>query len=145
MTEIKGELWDHYGASGYTILITTNGTVTKQQKCVMGRGCALEARGRFPGIDLELGKKIRAHGNIVQPLRGGSIYSFPVKHHWSDDADPRLILTSACELALIAYENSHQRFILPRPGCGNGHLSWENEVRGLIGDFLPDNVVVITK
>jgi len=31
---------------------------------------------------------------------------------------------------------------LPRPGCGNGHRTWE-EVKPLL-DGLPDNVWVIT-
>jgi hypothetical protein len=54
MKEIAGELWDHHKA-GVVIAITTNGYVKGNGACVMGRGCAKEARDSFPGIDLGWG------------------------------------------------------------------------------------------
>lgn len=104
---------------------------------------ALQAKGRFPGIDLELGQKIAKEGNVVYPLQGRLIYSFPVKHHWSEKADLHLIALSAVSLAAIATVRKSETFVLPRPGCGNGQLYWD-DVRKLLIKILPDNVLVIT-
>jgi hypothetical protein len=46
------------------------------------------------------------------------------------------------EFATLRYPN--ERILLPRPGCGNGGLAWE-QVRPVLIDVLPDNVVVVTK
>lgn len=40
-----------------TVVITTNGTVKGDDACVMGRGCALEAKLAFPGIDHRIGNR----------------------------------------------------------------------------------------
>ena len=39
MKEITGDLWDYYRRPMHTICITTNGTIKKNGKAVMGRGC----------------------------------------------------------------------------------------------------------
>ena len=50
----------------------------------MGRGCALEAKQHFPGIDLKLGRLLQEHGNramrLAQLSDGSVLGSFPVKH-----------------------------------------------------------------
>jgi hypothetical protein len=143
MREILGDLWD-YGLPAI-VLITTNGTVKKPSgECVMGRGCALEAKMRFPGIARRLGQQIKDHGNRVHVLEPGKIWSFPVKHNWWDTADLALIAQSAQELAAEAVTRDTVRFILPRPGCGNGKLGWW-QVRPVPEKLLPDNVFVIGK
>lgn len=143
MREIHGNLWSWYGKPSIIVLITTNGIVTPNGRCVMGRGCAEEAKIRFPGIDLELGGKIRIGGNQMYPLVGGLVWSFPVKRDWRDKADLGLIATSASQLGDMALKRGEEHFVLPRPGCGNGGRTWE-EVEPVI-DFLPDNVLVIAK
>lgn len=142
MREIVGDLWDFYGKSGFIVCITTNGFVKKNGEAVMGRGCAKEAKLRFPGIARLLGESIKKGGNHITPLRVG-LLSFPVKKGWWEDADLELIKRSAYELKNLAVVDSITRFILPRPGCGNGNLKWE-EVKPLLVD-LPDNVWVIRK
>lgn len=143
MKEIHGELWSHYAKPNTTVLITTNGIVTKDGRAVMGRGCALEAKNRFPGIDVELGRKIAQDGNVMHALDGGLIYSFPVKEHWRDNADLHIIALSAAFLAGMATVKRLETFVLPRPGCGNGRLLWR-DVGKLLRLLLPDNVLVIT-
>ena len=143
MKEIFGELWSYFAKPSTTVLITTNGTITKDGKCVMGRGCAAQAKVRFPGIDAELGRRIAANGNVMLPLEAGLIYSFPTKHNWYEKADLTLIAQSARQLANLAvFDRPSGIYILPRPGCNNGRLRWE-EVKPVIA-FLPDNVWVIT-
>ena len=72
---------------------------------------------------------------------------FPVKNHWRDKADPGLILRSATQLAWLAeeigYKDRWKRVVMPRPGCENGGLAWEN-VRPLIENRLDDRFVVVT-
>lgn len=142
MKEIKGELWDYYDKPDHVICITTNGIVKKTGECVMGRGCAFEATRKVPGIAKVLGQHIKSHGNVPAFLVR-NILSFPVKHHWIEEADLQLIEKSAMWLDAFAELHPMTTFILPRPGCGNGRLTWEI-VKPVI-EFLPDNVWVISR
>lgn len=143
MKEIVGDLWDFYAKPSTIILITTNGKVRRDGRAVMGRGCAKEATQRFADIAKTLGELIEQYGNIVQEIRIG-VWAFPVKHSWEMDADMELIKSSARQLAEHATDLANLTFILPRPGCGNGRLGWE-DVKKVIEPILPDNVWVITK
>lgn len=145
MKEIQGELWDYYGKPDHVVCITTNGTVKANGEAVMGRGCAAEAKERFKGIARELGGLIQSYGNNVMELRKreGPLLSFPVKHNWWEEADLKLIERSAGKLWVHADDSPEVNFILPRPGCGNGGLKWE-DVKPVI-EFLPDNVLVISR
>ena len=134
--------------SAFHICITTNGDVNARGHAVMGRGCALEASKKIPGFSRALAYVIKKYGNHVYrmdaQLQGLSrVLVFPVKYHWHEMADLSLIRRSARELAEICALTANSIFILPRPGCGNGHLNWE-DVREVIAPILPDNVWVIT-
>lgn len=153
MKEVFGNLWT-YPAD--VRVITTNGTVKKNGEAVMGRGCALEARRRFPGLAAQLGEALSLHGNHVHVLRRRMnldnqtveipCMTFPVKHNWNDKADPVLIQQSANELvAFIDKQESWKpkTIVLPRPGCGNGGLKWE-DVQPILASILDDRFHVIT-
>jgi hypothetical protein len=146
MIEVQADLWKEAEAHQAVVVITTNGSVRTDGCGVMGRGCALEARGRFDGIDKRLGEVIRTQGNHVALLwdAGPVIYSFPVKHMWHQRADVRLIEQSARELADMANRMGFERVVMPRPGCGNGRLRWP-DVKPLLEPFLDDRFVVVTK
>lgn len=151
MKEVTGNLWT-YPAT--VRCITTNGFVKKNGECVMGRGCAREARDFFPTLAHELGLLIQLHGNNVhslgafeEPISADGyfeLFSFPVKHRWNQDADPELIVRSATQL-FEAIDKKYQNCViaLPRPGCGNGSLNWE-DVRPLLEPILDDRFHVIT-
>jgi hypothetical protein len=146
MIEIKGDLWDYYGKPNYATFITTNGFVKRNGEGVMGRGCALEAKQRIPWIAKTLGDSIRSNGNVPQLLQHyPPLFSFPVKHNWWERADLALIELSISHLRnillTIGWENT--KFILPRPGCGNGQLLW-TDVKPLFVS-VSDRVLVITK
>lgn len=149
MIEITGELWDYYGRDGFVVCITTNGFVKADGNCVMGRGCAREARDRFKGLAHQLGGIIRAQGNychwlITPGFTNPVLMSFPTKHNWWEESDIELIKQSAYSLSLSANQMQDYTFILPRPGCANGGLKWE-AVKPAIESILPDNVWAITK
>ncbi len=143
MKEIQGNLFDllqDYDA----ICITTNGAVKKNGECVMGRGCALTAKTLWPPIAKRLGDLILQNGNITQKLgEVGScrIIAFPVKHHWAQKADLELIRKSAEQLVEIS--QYCERVLIPRPGCGNGQLNWE-EVKPILEEILDDRFYVIS-
>ncbi len=150
MIEVVGDLWTYkpQGKPLSTIVrcITTNGFVKNSGEAVMGRGCAAEAKDRIPGLALSLGSWIRVHGNIVMgPVtsRLTTILTFPVKHRWMEDADLELIAKSSEALRSIALKSPGLSFILPKPGCGNGRLKYEQVKPILIR--LPDNVYVIDR
>ena len=161
MREIRGNLWDWYSKPGTTVFITTNGMVRKDGAAVMGRGCALEAKQRFPGVEYLLGRLLKdgcpcdtckelgfdllPHNRIhsLHPLAEG-VATFPVKHKWFEEADLALIQSSVEQMQKLLWflDAAMPTFVLPRPGCGNGRLTWE-QVRPLLEE-LHDNVLVIT-
>lgn len=145
MKEIKGNLWD---VPSDAICITTNGTLRRDGSCVMGRGCAAEAKLYHPKIDFLLGAGIKKHGNCVLWFKDLKIFSFPVKHNWWEKADIDLIVTSANQLKssvdnLTSQGVKLENVVIPRPGCGNGQLKW-TDVKPAIEDILDDRFSIIT-
>ncbi len=150
MIVVRRNLWDLAGTA--VLCVTTNGFVNRAGAAVMGRGCAREARDRFPGIDLALGAAIRANGSRVQAIWAEPlIVAFPVKptsaacadpardvvSHlaarfragdvvpgWACKADLAVIERSAAELAEAADRAGWTSVAVPMPGCGAGELSW---------------------
>lgn len=160
MKEVRGNLWTWMPGDGWNVthrVITTNGFVKKDGTAVMGRGCALEAKNMFPGIALQLGNLLRWKGNHVHHVfthgtEFWELVTFPVKHNWWEMADMELIERSARELVeLLDFEAAQviegywqpQRVVLPRPGCGNGQLRWE-DVKPVLEKILDDRFYVIT-
>lgn len=146
MIEVRGDAWKEcvkYDA----LCITTNGAVKTNGECVMGRGIALEAKKRFPQLPGILGYMIKSYGNHVHKLgvlnNKVALLSFPVKHHWKDKADIELINRSAQELVQLANRAEWERILLPRPGCGNGKLSW-SDVKLVLNKVLDDRFHIIT-
>ena len=144
MKEIYGDIWELI-ADADACCLTTNGSLVRMSqgrwRGVMGRGVARQARDRYPDLELRLGTHIGTYGNHVGILHKNLI-AFPVKHTWDQRADLKLIARSADELATLVRDRQWQKVLLPRPGCGNGGLSWEH-VRPLLVDRLPDSVSVV--
>lgn len=155
MLEKRGDLWTFQ--VDYRC-ITTNGFVKKNGEAVMGRGCAKQAATRWPGLPRVLGDLIHEYGNVTQEigystLTDGEIkhcawdlVSFPVKHHWREKADLALIERSAHQLVELVNEEpdpDEVEVVIPRPGCGNGQLDWE-DVEPVIEPILDDRFTIIT-
>lgn len=145
MKEAIGNLWDFY-AAGHKIVITTNGMIKRNGDCVMGRGCALEAAKRFPKLPGELGFKISCAGHQrVWWWADYNLYTFPTKHNWREKADIELIARSARQLAScvpVSCDYSQKDIVVPRPGCGNGGLRWQ-DVKPVLDAILDDRFVSI--
>ena len=155
MIEITGDLFKQTNAS--VIVITTNGVVRNDGRAVMGAGVAKQAVQMFPSCASLLGRSIKNHGNVVRHfadfnmrisrelLRVIPFVSFPVKHHWSDRADIQLIKESAYDLHMLGRMRGWRFVAMPRPGCGNGRLDWETEVKPLIAPILSSDRFVIVE
>jgi hypothetical protein len=142
MREVFGDLFSYVGRKGFILCITTNGFIKHNGEGVMGAGVAKQAAELFPDLPRLLGQSLRVRGNVVSLLTP-QILSFPVKWKWMEDADPKLIEKSAKELKRRAELQPDVKFILPRPGCGNGKLEWESVKTLLESIQLPDNILVI--
>ncbi len=143
-------------ASQSAVIITTNGTLKQRMpgkgqvgiapRGVMGRGCAKQAKDRYPWMERRLGELLVAQGNHVHILCHELtlvLVSFPVKHEWHERADLELIAQSAQELRIMADTYEWTRVLLPRPGCGNGGRTWD-EVRPILESYFADDRFVVT-
>lgn len=122
-------------------VITTNGVVRRDGACVMGRGVALQAKRLFPGIEYEIGRGIKEYGNVPYMMATYSVITLPVKHRWDQPADPVLIRQSLVLLTRLPYAGA-DTVVLPRPGCGNGQLLW-NDIRPICEELLNWRFTVI--
>jgi len=156
MIEATGDLWAA-AKSADALCITTNGYIKANGCGVMGRGIAKQAKSRIPAIERLLGQHLRDNGNHTgmltmvhyasalpgDPTEGVYVlYALPVKHTWEQPADINLITRSCRELVDIANELHLHRVLLPRPGCGNGGLTWD-VVKPIIAPILDDRFTVM--
>lgn len=145
MKEERGELFTA-GEDADATVVTTNGVVKGNGRAVMGRGTALRAANYFPNLSYKLGKAIKEGGNHVYVFEFDdverAIVTFPVKVHWREPANLDLIARSAAELVVVADSYNWQEVVLPRPGCGNGKLEWE-DVKAVIESLLDDRFTVV--
>lgn len=140
--EVVGNMWD-IEADAYCI--TTNGFVKKNGKAVMGAGCAKEAATKWPLLPKVLGYHIQQEGNRVWCWgENPKLVMFPVKHNWWEKADMDLILESAYSLMAFVTMENWKKVLLPRPGCGNGKLNWE-DVKAELWPILDERVWIVSK
>jgi hypothetical protein len=151
MLEITGNIFDRDSWSQQpqtkqlALCVTTNGIIKTNGDAVMGAGIAKAFALVHPQLPKILGQKLTESGNQVHYLLNMSnvhILSFPTKHHWRDRSSLTLITNSARTLAELANLKPDCTFVLTRPGCGLGGLSW-SMVRDAISPILFDNCWVI--
>lgn len=142
MLETVGDIWEH-ADRGEMIVITTNGSLSRDGRGIVGRGVAKQAALRFPGLVQILGRLIAEQGNHVFDL-GGGVISFPVEETAWSLPDPGIITRSAQELRLLADRSGWDRIVVPRPGCGGGGLTWK-EVRPLLEPCFDHRFLVISQ
>ena len=142
MLETVGNIWE-YAGQGNVLVITTNGSLTRDGRAIFGRGVARQAALRFPELADELAKLLAEQGSHVFDL-GNGVVTFPVEETPWTLPDLRIIARSARELRLLADHSGWQRIIVPRPGCGGGGLSWK-EVKPLLESCFDHRFLVIDK
>lgn len=146
----KGNLWDFANKTGYRIFIMSNGTVKQNGANVMGRGCAKEAKDRFPELPLVLGELLKkwykAQDTTTPPILWLEAYNlgvFPTKFQWYAKADLALIAESAKALRDMADEyHWSEKIVLPWPGCGSGGLK-RQDVEPILKKYFDDRFIII--
>ena len=126
MKELSGDIWIQAEKRKAYVVVPTNGTIKANGCAVMGRGLAKQAARRFPKLPKIIGTRIKLHGNVITVNPRMRIVTFPVKHNWWERANLALIFTSADCLVDVALLAPNKTFLIPRVGCGNGRLSWNN-------------------
>lgn len=146
-----GDIFDLPKKRDEAVCITTNGIVKTNGCAVMGAGIAKQANMSFHGLAKDLGGLLTQYGNRVYDMgfRKDSItgnwiriITFPTKHNWRDKSDLSLIRTSAEQIIDICDGRGIHTCYLTRPGCANGGLDWETQVRPLIEPILDDRFVI---
>lgn len=138
--ESTGNIFD---ANADAVCVTTNGIVCSTD-AVMGAGIAKEADMRY-NLKAALGQKLKSHGNHVYDMGlfgNKHIVTFPTKHHWRAESDITLIKQSCHELVALADSNNWKKILLPPVGCGCGGLSFEKDVKPVIGAILDDRFTI---
>lgn len=155
MREAQVDLWAEPADAK---CITTNGFIKNNGNLVMGAGVAGQAQTRWPELPRVWGefysnkKGYHRVGACTQDeppdvFAGPDVgdfwlVSYPVKYNWYEEADLFLIERSAKQLVELIELTGWKRVLLPRPGCGNGRLKWE-DVKPVIEPILDDRVTVI--
>lgn len=139
MIELKANLWQ---IPCDVRVISVNGSTNRFGHAVLGRGCALEAKQRYPELPKQLGALLggpeRNHVYYFEPF---GLVTFPVKHRWMECADLALITQSTHELVAMATAQAWEHVALIRAGCGNGQLSW-SLVKPVLEPLLDDRFLV---
>lgn len=153
----KEELWKEQAHPGLYI-VTTNQTLKNDGSLVMGRGAALQAKERIPGIALEAGRVIlewqSKHGQdipygfkIVRPPRPfEGLFGFgilQVKWQYFEGATTQLIACSMGMLINYCLSNPEVNVRMNRPGTGYGRLTVK-EVAPLLKNS-PKNLTICYK
>lgn len=142
-----GNMWAAYAAADL-LLITTNATITIRGALVMGWGIARQAKERFPGLDVALGRHIQAlcgsqgiYGLLVSPRwPAAKLGAFQVKQHYSQAASLELIRRSTAALCAWCADQPDAQVALNFPGIGNGRLHRKDVLP--IAMQLPDQVTI---
>lgn len=134
------------------VLVTCNSIIKSNDELVMGAGFAKECVAHDPSLPRRFGKIIKQISYpCIEGLRYGIFISedmyfgaIQTKYHYKYDSSVELIQYSLRLLNTVAFALPFKKFHLPRPGCGNGNLVWERDVKYMcLG--LPDNVFIWSK
>lgn len=127
-------------------VVTTNGVVGTSGNLIMGAGVAKKAMQVHPWLPATLGAWVKEHGNVPFIDVEAGIITLPTKHHWKDDSDINLIVSSVERVVVLVNAlpfPEERRVAMTRPGCGNGRLQW-SDVKDAIKHLLDDRFFVLT-
>jgi len=142
------------------LLLPVNAYIKNDGRAVMAKGCALVARERFRGIDLNWGMelelqgrkrgnygmlKTEARGNypaIIWNKRDVTVVAFPTQWHFIEQADLSLIERSLGVIVTMADYFKWSNVYLPEIGCGAGRRNYREEIKPLLMDYLDDRFTV---
>lgn len=136
----QGNMWTAFDEADL-FLVTCNSTLRKDGEIVMGRGCALQAKRKFPDLPKAAGKWLQNYQHITGDSDYGILIPyatiadasseetklglFQVKHHFSQPAKLELIERSV-DIALTSLDPMYQNVHLNFPGIGYGELDYKS-------------------
>lgn len=167
MKELQKDLFDCLLEDGVdAICVTTNGNFTFQGLAIMGAGCALELKQRYPKTQVNLGRYLKSSGVNVPYIIGAVdskgkfleikkedidnknykclLISFPTKNHFKENSSIELIEQSCNFLVGMANKYNLNNIVMPRPGVGFGKLNWDF-VKQKIENLLDDRFTIVSK
>jgi hypothetical protein len=136
-----GNVWEP-DAVAYRV-VTTNGVRKKDGSLVMGAGVAFYAATRYPDLPKLLGDWVKSYGNRVFIVQKYRILTLPTKYHWKDKSDIGLIQISLKQMVEVVDKFNIEVVYMPAPGCGNGKLDWETQVRPICAQVLDKRFTVM--
>jgi hypothetical protein len=144
MNEIKANLWDIHKDGWNAICCTCNYIVKTNGELVMGAGIAKQFKDKYPWLAKKWGDKVAKHWHedydpqilITLMKQQPHLIYVQTKRHFKDQSDLQLIYDSVELLCLMVYTLGWKKVLLPRPGCTNGGLNWENEVKPKLAPLL---------
>lgn len=131
--------------TGWTLIWTSNSTITSGGNAVMGRGMAKKLAQAFPALKDKESKAlnklpkedskidifnrkvsiVRPQLHLVHKGQYGNIASFPVKRGYWEKADIKIIEHNAIILSKLAKKNPRHNYMINYPGIGAGKLTTE--------------------
>lgn len=137
ITEINKNLWD-FDSEVYYRVITTNGNIKMNGEAVMGKGIALQAAQRYPGLPSKLAIHLKIYGNIPKIFAKYKIITFPTKDKWKEKSTYELISNSCDNLVFLCKYFNIKKIVMPMVGCSNGGLKWV-DVKKIIYEKLDND------
>jgi hypothetical protein len=138
-----GDIWEFYNRGFYAVIPVNIGwkqsTMTSRYLNVMGRGLALQAKGRFPACQEWLGNEYfktfalkKEMGDLawLRVFPGGRLIFFPTKpldkaapwRSWRTKADAAMIGKHLDQLPALITREKIDRVAIPMVGAGLGML-----------------------
>lgn len=152
MKEITGDIVASFYSANYdAVCCTTNMIVKNNGELVMGAGVAKVFAQHFSDLPKVWGERLQngkhKEGFMVTNYNPSVpiLVAFPTKKNWKDNSSTELILQSLSTLEEVTKIMGWKNILLPRPGCSNGGLNWELDVKPLLELRLDERYTIINK
>lgn len=137
---IKGNLF----TSNSKVIVNTVNTVG-----VMGKGIAADFKKYYPEMFQQY-KVLCDNGTFdignlfLYKTSNKWVLNFPTKKHWRGKSTLEYIETGLKKLVMDSSKLQITDIAMPKLGCGNGGLEWENEVKPLIEKYLEKSPINVS-
>lgn len=120
---------------------------------VMGKGCAEVCKRKYPMIYLDYRRRCMrglvkvgrvSNEDIYQQPDGRYIILLPTKDIWQNNSQLSWVETGLAELMNHCLRLNLDTIAIPPPGCGNGGLNFEEEVKPVINELFDAQDIEVT-
>lgn len=137
---INGNLF----TSNAKVIVNTVNTVG-----VMGKGIAADFKKYYPDMFVEYKRRCLNNELMIGDLflyktSNKWILNFPTKKHWRSPSKVEYIEIGLKKLVEKASRLQITDIAMPKLGCGNGGLDWENEVKPIVEKYLEKSPINVS-